>query len=152
MTIYIRTRDEENILGVYEDREEGFASLKERGIGVNTVEVLDLADEDDREAIEIQLEHDDRVQADNANDPDLYVAWANLSGDDIGELYTWVDAADEAYYGSYSSNAEFAEDVANSTEGISDDWPYNHIDWDAAADDLLSGDYSEEDGYYFRNN
>lgn len=151
MTIYIKTREDEDILGVYEDRDEGYADLKERSIGVNTVEVLDLEDLYEREAIEIQLEHDDRVQADNSNDPDLYVAYASLNSEDVTELHAWADAADEAFVGSYSSNAEFAEEIGTSTENIPDSWPFNHIDWDAAADDLLMGDYSEEDGYYFRN-
>lgn len=152
MTVYIRTRADEDILGVYEDRDEAYENLKERGIGINTVEVLDLDDVYEREAIEIQLEHDDRVQADNSNDPDLYVAYASVNGVEVTELHEWVGDADEAYFGSFASNAEFAEEIATRVENISDDWPYNHIDWDAAADDLLEGDYSEENGYFFRNN
>jgi antirestriction protein len=57
----------------------------------------------------------------------------------------------EAYSGQFSSDKEFAQDMADSTGAIRDDnaWPYTCIDWDWAAKELMY-DYSEQDGYYFR--
>lgn len=67
--------------------------------------------------------------------------WANV-GD--------VEHAVEAYQGQYKSNAEFAEEQITSMEKIPE-YLENYIDWDRFSADLLSADYFEVDGYYFRN-
>lgn len=59
---------------------------------------------------------------------------------------------EEAYQGEFSSDREFAENAAEEM-GLLDkevSWPYTCIDWDYAARELMY-DYSEADGYYFRN-
>jgi len=58
----------------------------------------------------------------------------------------------EAYSGQFSSDKEFAQDMADGTGAIRDDdaWPYTCIDWDWAAKELMY-DYREQDGYYFRS-
>ena len=58
----------------------------------------------------------------------------------------------EAYNGQYDSDKAFAEDMADQLGSINDNaaWPYTCIDWEWAARELMM-DYSEQDGYYFRN-
>jgi len=58
---------------------------------------------------------------------------------------------EEAYAGQHRSHADFAEETADSMGAVSDNnaWPNNCIDWEQASTDLMM-DYSEEDGYYFR--
>lgn len=67
---------------------------------------------------------------------------------------TWEEAFDqweEAYQGEFDSDAEFAESQAESLGYIDREltWPFNCIDWEDAAKDLMH-DYFEQDGHYFR--
>jgi len=57
----------------------------------------------------------------------------------------------EAYQGRFDTNIAFAHDMADNI-GSSDsfNWPHTCVDWDFAARELMM-DYSEENGYYFRN-
>ena len=58
-----------------------------------------------------------------------------------------------SYMGWFDSDGDFARDFAY-RDGIDTDnaaWPFSYIDWDQAANDLLSGDYWTDDGYYFRS-
>lgn len=59
---------------------------------------------------------------------------------------------EESYSGLYSSDEEFAQEQAEETGMLDRDnhWPNNCIDWKQAAYELMM-DYSEQDGYYFRN-
>lgn len=59
---------------------------------------------------------------------------------------------EEAYQGEYRCNTDFAEQMAEDLGLTSEkqEWPFNHIDWEAAAKDLMM-DYSEHNGYYFRD-
>jgi len=59
---------------------------------------------------------------------------------------------DEAYYGHYRSDEDFAQEMADQIGAISKDvsWPYTCIDWEYAAKELMY-DYSESNGHYFRN-
>jgi len=64
-----------------------------------------------------------------------------------------IDNIAEAYSGEFKSDAEFAEDMAEQTCDIdfrSLSWPLTCIDWEQAAKELMY-DYSEANGYYFRN-
>ena len=59
----------------------------------------------------------------------------------------------EAYQGQYKNNIEFAQEQAEQMGSIDfkeRPWPQYCIDWEYAARDLMM-DYSEENGYYFRN-
>ena len=64
-----------------------------------------------------------------------------------------LDKLEDAYSGKYSSDEEFAMDLADSCGMVPDDlsWPCKCIDWELAARDLMY-DYSEESGYYFSSN
>lgn len=59
---------------------------------------------------------------------------------------------EEAYSGSFRSDEEFAQDMAEQLGSIDKDaaWPQTCIDWEYAASELMM-DYSEEGGHYFRN-
>lgn len=61
-------------------------------------------------------------------------------------------AAQDAYAGTYESDIEFAEELADELGFINKDagWPYTCIDWAMAARELM-WDYFEQDGHYFRN-
>ena len=69
--------------------------------------------------------------------------------DAIGE--EWLEGFNEAYQGEWASDEDFVQDLLESTGGIPKDLPfYIHIDWTATARDIMM-DYTEQDGYYFRN-
>jgi hypothetical protein len=58
----------------------------------------------------------------------------------------------ECYQGQYSNDEEFAREQADQL-GLIDDkigWPNNCIDWEQASSELMQ-DYTEQDGFYFRN-
>lgn len=58
----------------------------------------------------------------------------------------------EAYQGEYSSDENFAQEMAEQLGSIDKNasWPQNCIDWEFAAKELMY-DYSEHNGHYFRN-
>lgn len=59
---------------------------------------------------------------------------------------------DEAYSGSFDDDEDFARDMAEQLGAIDKNatWPQTCIDWEFAAKELMY-DYSEHNGYYFRN-
>ena len=65
-----------------------------------------------------------------------------------------IEHFEEAYSGQYTSDEDFAREMAESTselpEAGSSAWPLYCIDWEYAARELMM-DYSAEGGYYFRN-
>ena len=72
--------------------------------------------------------------------------------DVVGTEYATSEQVQEAYSGEFSNDEEFAENIANEL-GLIDQkvsWPYTCIDWERASRDLMY-DYTEQDGYYFRN-
>jgi antirestriction protein len=78
--------------------------------------------------------------------------WDNMGTmpDDAQEA---VDAARDAYAGSFDNREAFADDYAEQT-GLLDSVPENlrsYFDMDAFGRDLLMGDYFENDGHYFHN-
>ena len=69
--------------------------------------------------------------------------------DAIGEEY--LKDFEEAYRGKWASDEEFVQDLLENIGYIPEDLPtYIHIDWTATARDIMM-DYTEQDGYYFRN-
>jgi len=64
-----------------------------------------------------------------------------------------VDSVEDAYSGSYSSDEDFAYEMADQMGAINESasWPNNCIDWERAARDLMF-DYCSHDGHYFSNN
>ena len=92
-------------------------------------------------------------------DEDLFEALSDYNGNydlDVINAGVYCDVAiediDEAYSGQYDSDENFAADMAEQLGYINNDasWPYTCIDWERAASELMY-DYTEENGYYFRN-
>ena len=63
-----------------------------------------------------------------------------------------LESIENAYYGEYSSDIEFAEDYAE-MRGFEEpmNWPFIHIDWQAAARNLMF-DFQEDNDHYFSHN
>jgi len=56
----------------------------------------------------------------------------------------------ECYSGSFDSDADFAQDMAEQLGDIdNNNWLHRYIDWDWASKDLMM-DYTEMNGHYFR--
>ena len=71
--------------------------------------------------------------------------WDEEHKEELDELYAMRDQISEWRHGealiAEEDFAEYAEELADDLYGVEDRWPFNHIDWDAAADELQS-DYS----------
>ena len=82
------------------------------------------------------------------NDWDIKAVESYISlgiGDDSLENF------EEAYQGEWPSDENFVRDLLESTGEIPKDFPnYIHIDWESTTRDIMM-DYSEANGYYFRN-
>ena len=94
--------------------------------------------------IEMYLANEGAPHAGPLTNLEVYeAAWhLDIGADDIGDKYA----------GEFYSNAEFAEDYAESTGRVdTTEWPYDCIDWGRAAVDLMM-DHSVWDGHYFRDN
>ena len=63
-----------------------------------------------------------------------------------------LESIEDAYYGEYSSDIEFAENYAE-TQGFEEPmkWPFIHIDWQEAARDLMFY-FQEDNDHYFSHN
>ncbi len=74
-----------------------------------------------------------------------YISLGIESDDDIKDF-------EEAYSGQFDSDEDFAQNMADDIGAIDENakWPNDRIDWGKAARELMY-DYSEADGYYFRN-
>ena len=116
--------------------------------------------EDEREALEESLT-EERIEAEHC-DPDekeeyddnvtdaieALQEWDDEYKEELDELYTMRDEIPEWRHGealiAEEDFAEYAEQLADDLYGVENHWPFNHIDWDAAADELKS-DYSSID-------
>lgn len=81
-------------------------------------------------------------------DAEVYQAYIDL----VGEEYATMEDCEEAYQGEYKDDEEFAYQLADDLGYLQKDvnWPYDCIDWERAARELMY-DYMEENGHYFRN-
>lgn len=67
----------------------------------------------------------------------------------IGEDY--LSDFEESYNGKHGSDEDFAQQLCEDCGDIPKDLPvYIYIDWERTAHDVMM-DYTEQDGYYFRN-
>jgi len=89
----------------------------------------------------------EQMSEENSLDVDINQAYIDL----VGEEYATADAAEEAYQGEYGNDEDFVEQLLEDCGDIPKDLPaYVHIDWVGTARDVMM-DYSEQDGYYFRD-
>jgi len=82
---------------------------------------------------------------------EIIKAYASLGVYGLDNIDQFFQSLEESYYGEFSSDREFAEDYCD-MNGLTKDheaFPYNHIDWDSVADELMHS-HDEEDGHYFR--
>lgn len=95
-------------------------------------------------------------------DWDTIQEYLGLSGLDRQIVMAYLDSTDnfdpeeamEAYAGSYTTGAEFAQTLCEEVGYIPKDlpsWIALHIDWQAVWDAELHYDYFESNGHYFRN-
>ena len=61
-----------------------------------------------------------------------------------------VEDFEEAHQGKWIDDEEFVEDLLRGTGDLPELPVYIYIDWERTARDVMM-DYSEQDGYYFRN-
>lgn len=83
-------------------------------------------------------------------DMDIITAYCDAFGYKFNEVK--ISYIEEAYSGSFDSDEDFAEDMAEQCGDLDKHphWPYTYIDWERAARELMY-DYVEQDGHYFRN-
>jgi antirestriction protein len=89
-----------------------------------------------------------KMAKDNGLEVEVNQAYIDI----VGEEYAKEEDVSEAYQGKYEDDKAFAIEMAYEL-GLTNkelSWPYTCIDWEQAAKDLMY-DYSESDGYYFRN-
>lgn len=87
------------------------------------------------------------MSEENKLDEEINQAYINI----IGEEYAKAEEAEEAYQGKHDSDEDFVQELLEDTGGIPKDFPdYIHIDWEWTAKEIMM-DYSEDNGYYFRN-
>ena len=95
-------------------------------------------------------------------DWDTIQEYLELSGLDRQIVMAYAESTDnfdpeeamEAYAGSYTTGAEFAQTMSEEVGYIPNDlpsWIAYHIDWQAVWDRELNYDYFESNGHYFRN-
>lgn len=80
---------------------------------------------------------------------DAVKAYEELGIEPAGEFENF----EESYAGEFKSDEDFAQDMAEQLGTVdfkNQSWPAYCIDWEYAARELMM-DYSEQDGYYFRN-
>ena len=84
-------------------------------------------------------------------DIEVIEAYSSVGAYSIEDIDSFFDSLEETYSGEHRSNADFAEQLAEDQGNINTDlsWPYNCIDWERAAYDLMMV-YSESNGHYFR--
>lgn len=97
-----------------------------------------------------EAEHVDMISDEESAELTLLTEVAR-QGEGIDDWTDGVTLVRESYFETYAQ--EFAEDVCDEGQGLSTEWPYRHIDWEAAARELQM-DYTciEFDGitYYCR--
>lgn len=110
---------------------------------INRIEELENMRDDDE--AEVGLDEDEVEELDALTD--LAAVASNCADDwEYGE-----ELISESYFVEYAQ--ELAASITHDREDITSSWPYNHIDWDEAAEELKQ-DYSEVEfdrqTYYIR--
>jgi len=81
------------------------------------------------------------------NEPEAVDAYISI----VGEEYATKEGFEESFQGKWSNDEDFVSQLLEDTGEIPKDLPpYIHIDMEWTAREIMM-DYSEENGYYFRN-
>lgn len=132
-----------------DDIKDAFLEIAEN----NSIEDYELIDRND-----IQIDYFDLPDFLSPNNlEEFFEYYPNSSYDDmdIWEAAYNCDVEfrniDEAYFGQFNSDEEFAQDLCEQLGDIPRNFPgYIHIDWESTAKELMY-DYCESNGYYFRS-
>lgn len=101
---------------------------------------------------EIQTIYDTIEAIENSHlDIEIIAAYIENCGIN-SDIESTISDCEEAYQGEYDSDADFAESMADDLGYMSEakSWPFNCIDWEYAARELMY-DYFSSNGYYFRS-
>ena len=118
---------------------------------IGIIDVINYEDKAEQEA-KPELTGNDKIFAlmteQDINEDNLNACRAYLEvmgADDLADFQ-------EIYSGQFDSDEDFAEDMAENCGYLNKDadWPNNCIDWEKASRYLMM-DYTEQDGFYFRN-
>ena len=84
-------------------------------------------------------------------DLEIVEAFTKLGNYSVEDVDKFFDALEESYSGEFSSDEDFAYDMAEQCGQLKENnsWPYTCIDWKQAAHELMF-DHYEQDGHYFR--
>jgi len=116
-------------------------------------------DEEDPEFMIQDFENFPNAYYDEGGLPDSIWEFLALDDDDRAMFEAYQEAglsgsfsdAEDAYSGQFDNDIDFVMDLLESCGDIPRDLPaYIHIDWERTARDIMF-DYSEANGYYFRN-
>ena len=118
----------------------------------NSIEDIELIDNDD-----IEIDYSSLPNwFDESSLEEFFDNYPNSSYDDLDLWEAAHDCGvefcnvDEACFGQFNSDEEFAQDLCDQLGEIPKDLPsYIHIDWEMTAKELMY-DYCESSGYYFR--
>ena len=137
----------------YDDVLDTFIYLLENEHDVEDVEEADIEIKLD-EVPNFIILHD--ITNDWAEFEDFASYYFNSSFDDIN-IWEAANSCDipfsdveEAYNGQHNSDEEFVQELLDHTGDLPTLPHYIHIDWERTASDVMQ-DYSEDNGYYFRN-
>jgi hypothetical protein len=92
---------------------------------------------------DLQARRDDEDRIDPLNDDEaaelVVLEKLNDAGESFREWASGITMIRDSYFAQY-----IEQDYPELHEGFDlNVWPFNHIDWDAAADEVMSDDYSE---------
>jgi antirestriction protein len=127
----------------------GYGSIREE-IMITDFEGFPKAFYDECMDFEPLFEYFDRASS-CGYDLEIVEAFTKLGNYKVEDVDTFFDALEESYSGEFSSDEDFAEDIAEQCGLLEEKpaWPYTCINWSHAAQELMY-DYYEQDGHYFR--
>ena len=102
------------------------------------------------DGLDLESDFDELKAFDGMDDDDQEIVLAYYKATDVFN----PEEAMEAYAGTFTNGAEFADSMAYELGYIPKDlpsWIATHIDWQAVWDCELPHDYFEVDGKFFRN-
>lgn len=158
----------------YNDASELYDAIIEHYNNEADEQVKELFNKDESEEIELSdLElmftdfegFPDSLYSESLSSPELdqIIEFSNLDEEERekieafiscfgGDIKQALEKYEDAYAGQYDSDEDFAQDKAEQTGvDLNQGWPFNCIDWEQAARELMF-DYHSDNGYYFSAN
>jgi hypothetical protein len=150
--VAIIEKESDTLLAYGEDRTEAKARLEQYyGDYRESYRIQEFAEGDEMEFVELLK---DNFKIRKENDAEMYVDYADWQSLSLADIESWERNADSAFRGKFADKAEFAEQEAEAiaeSRMDSNDWPYRHINWEKAADELFEFDfYISDNGFVWR--